>query len=230
MTSFQPAPPAPPGDMRIQIGTNGVTVLGQGDAETTAALTVQAQMLKARVASLTKEIEAVKAEMNAPGSAPLMPSNQLRLTGLEGRRADAEEALERVENQLAGVGAQPTFTEIGVPPELPGIPFDPNLSSAQEKIFIAALAAIVCIGMPIAIAVARLIWKRTTTRPESGANPDDARRLERVEQAVDTIAVEMERMSEGQRYVTKLLAERAERGGEPVAVPLARSADELGRR
>ncbi|WP_353269511.1 hypothetical protein, partial [Gemmatimonas sp.] len=73
MTRAQPSPPpAPPSDMRIQIGTNGVTVLGQGDAETTAALTVQAQMLKARVASLTKEIEAVKAEMNAPGSAPLL--------------------------------------------------------------------------------------------------------------------------------------------------------------
>jgi hypothetical protein len=191
---------------------------------------MQIQMLKARIASLTKDIEAVKAEMNALGAAPLMPSNQLRLTGLEGRRADAEEALERVENELAGVGVRPTFTEIGVPPELPGISFDPNLSSAQDKIFIAALAAIVCIGMPIAVAMARLIWKRTTTRTSAGTTPEDARRLERVEQAVDTIAVEMERMSEGQRYVAKLLAERAERGGEPVPVPLARSVDEPGRR
>ena len=33
-------------------------------------------------------------------------------------------------------------------------------------------------------------------------------RLERIEQAVDTIAVEMERIGEGQRFVTKLLAER----------------------
>lgn len=231
MTSFQPAPPpALPGDMQIQIGSNGLAVVRQGDAEATAALTVQAQMLKTRIATLTKDIEAVKAEMNAPGSAPLLPSNQLRLTGLEGRRSDAEEALERVENQLAGVGTSTTFTEIGVPPELPGIPFDPNLSSAQEKIFIAVVAAIVCIGMPIAVAMARLIWKRTTTRPASGATTDDAQRLERVEHAVDTIALEMERMSEGQRYVTKLLAERAERGGEPVAVQLARSADESMRR
>ncbi|MDB4898384.1 MAG: hypothetical protein JWN53_192 [Gemmatimonadetes bacterium] len=34
-------------------------------------------------------------------------------------------------------------------------------------------------------------------------------RLERIEQAVDAIAVEMERVSEGQRFTTKLLAERA---------------------
>jgi hypothetical protein len=34
-------------------------------------------------------------------------------------------------------------------------------------------------------------------------------RLERVEQAVESIAIEMERVSEGQRFVTKLLVERA---------------------
>ena len=33
-------------------------------------------------------------------------------------------------------------------------------------------------------------------------------RLERIEQAVDAIAIEMERIGEGQRFVTKLLAER----------------------
>ena len=33
-------------------------------------------------------------------------------------------------------------------------------------------------------------------------------RLERLEQAVDAIAVEMERVGEGQRFMTKLLAER----------------------
>jgi hypothetical protein len=35
-------------------------------------------------------------------------------------------------------------------------------------------------------------------------------RLERVEQAVEAIAVEIERVSEGQRYVTKLLSARAQ--------------------
>ena len=39
------------------------------------------------------------------------------------------------------------------------------------------------------------------------------RRLERIEQAIETIAVEVERMGEGQRFVTKLLAAR-----EPTAL------------
>jgi hypothetical protein len=34
-------------------------------------------------------------------------------------------------------------------------------------------------------------------------------RFERMEQAVESIAIEMERVSEGQRFVTKLLSERA---------------------
>jgi hypothetical protein len=34
-------------------------------------------------------------------------------------------------------------------------------------------------------------------------------RLERIEQAVDAIAIEVERISEGQRFTTKLLADRA---------------------
>ena len=39
-------------------------------------------------------------------------------------------------------------------------------------------------------------------------SPDVQDRMSRIEQAVDTIAIEVERMSEGQRFTTKLLAER----------------------
>jgi hypothetical protein len=41
---------------------------------------------------------------------------------------------------------------------------------------------------------------------------ETAQRLERLESAVDTIAVEIERISEGQRFVTKLLSEGQARG------------------
>ena len=36
-------------------------------------------------------------------------------------------------------------------------------------------------------------------------------RLERIEQAIEAIAVEVERISEGQRFTTRLLSERADR-------------------
>jgi hypothetical protein len=46
------------------------------------------------------------------------------------------------------------------------------------------------------------------TLPSEIATTIDAR-LERLERAVDTIAIEMERLGEGQRFTTRLLAERA---------------------
>ena len=59
---------------------------------------------------------------------------------------------------------------------------------------------------PIAKAHARRI-ERSGGEPRM--LPDDvAARLERMEQAIDSIAVEVERISEGQRFTTRLLSER----------------------
>ena len=41
------------------------------------------------------------------------------------------------------------------------------------------------------------------------SSSDTAQRLDRIEQAIEAMAVEVERISEGQRFVTKLLSERA---------------------
>lgn len=38
--------------------------------------------------------------------------------------------------------------------------------------------------------------------------PETAERLERIERAVEAIAIEVERISEGQRFVTQLMSER----------------------
>jgi hypothetical protein len=69
---------------------------------------------------------------------------------------------------------------------------------------------VIAIGFPLARAYAKKI--------ERGNDParvpsDVSARLERMEQAIDSIAVEVERISEGQRFTTKLLAERS---GAPV--------------
>lgn len=53
---------------------------------------------------------------------------------------------------------------------------------------------------------ARILWNRTAPRLP-GARVDDDR-FHRLEEAVDTIAVEIERISEAQRFAAKLLLER----------------------
>jgi hypothetical protein len=68
-----------------------------------------------------------------------------------------------------------------------------------------ATMPIMAIGIPIARAYAKKVERgQTAERIPS----DVTARLERMEQAIDSIAVEVERISEGQRFTTKLLAER----------------------
>ena len=60
--------------------------------------------------------------------------------------------------------------------------------------------------VPIVLAYTRRIWKRGgRVQP---ANVEDSERLLRMEQAIESIALEVERIGEGQRFTTKLLAER----------------------
>lgn len=55
-----------------------------------------------------------------------------------------------------------------------------------------------------------LAWMRHRAKPSVGSAELKAisDRLERMEQAIDAMAVETERISEGQRFTTKLLSER----------------------
>jgi hypothetical protein len=73
---------------------------------------------------------------------------------------------------------------------------------------IAFFATIVVIAtvVPIVRALIRR-WEREPALPPSTAGSDV--RLERIEQAIEAMALEVERISEGQRFTAKLLAERS---------------------
>jgi hypothetical protein len=55
-------------------------------------------------------------------------------------------------------------------------------------------------------------WGRRIDKGDAphGVSADVTARLERIERAVESVAVEVERISEGQRFVTKVLADRGE--------------------
>jgi hypothetical protein len=72
---------------------------------------------------------------------------------------------------------------------------------------------ITAIGVPIARAIARRIEGSVRGGWQPAPLPNDiGARLERMEQAIDAIAVEVERIAEGQRFTSKLLASRADLG------------------
>lgn len=70
--------------------------------------------------------------------------------------------------------------------------------------FFATVVAI-AVGIPLVRAYSRRM-DRQAVAPHVPA--ELAERLERMEQAIDSIAVEVERISEGQRFTTKLLSDR----------------------
>jgi hypothetical protein len=81
-------------------------------------------------------------------------------------------------------------------------------------VVVMSTASFVMIGL-----VTRILWRKGSPRPRGLAEPRDEERMQRLETAVDTIAIEVERISEAQRFMVGLLSEslparRAERVGE----------------
>jgi hypothetical protein len=67
---------------------------------------------------------------------------------------------------------------------------------------------VIFVVFPIVLAFARMIWKRGSAPPATRGAVDSTDRLIQMQQSIDAMAVEVERISENQRYLTRLLAER----------------------
>ena len=83
-------------------------------------------------------------------------------------------------------------------------PSPPREEFNDSWIVVPVVMTIVFVLFPLMLRKAWRIWKST---PVARAEPTENARLERIEQAVDAIAIEVERVSEGQRFVTKLLSD-----------------------
>lgn len=103
-----------------------------------------------------------------------------------------------------------------------GFPVIPQ--QAVEIVSIVGMTLVLCVvGFPIARAIARWMDRRGTPAQSS---PEMNSRLHAIEQAVESIAVEVERISEGQRFTTRVLSERTH---EPVNDFMAREREAMHR-
>ena len=69
-------------------------------------------------------------------------------------------------------------------------------------VIVMSTASFVVIGLGT-----RALWNRGSTKRVTPRTPVDDARMERLETAVDTIAIEVERISEAQRFMVGLLSE-----------------------
>jgi hypothetical protein len=88
-------------------------------------------------------------------------------------------------------------------------------ASEAEAMLAIGLTLVFVVALPLAIAYARRLWKKHSVTVS--LSPELTTRLDSIERAVDATAVEVERIGEGQRFVTQLLAAR--QSAEPAALP-----------
>ncbi len=100
---------------------------------------------------------------------------------------------------------------VPMPPGIPQIPFEAVIIAKSFFTMIAVIA----IGIPLVRALSRRFLAPPTAAPLLSG--DIITRLERIEQAVDAMSIEVERISENQRYATKLLTEA--KPGPPGTLP-----------
>jgi hypothetical protein len=113
------------------------------------------------------------------------------------------------------------------PPRSDPEPWD---RTPPESVVIVAIVFTFLFLMTAVISIARAVGRRAAAG--AGAQqlpPDLGARMARIEQAVEAVAIEVERVSEGQRYSARLLTERLPRGaaggqGAELAAPAAPAA------
>lgn len=97
---------------------------------------------------------------------------------------------------------------------------DPATIAVFIPIVALVMAGFVAVFAPLARAHARLQDRRG---PEIPAQV--SARLERIEQSIEAIAIEVERITEGQRFTTKLLTERSAAPAQHGPAPAVASAN-----
>jgi len=136
-------------------------------------------------------------------------------TGLEDRVKILDQRLIQLESDLATTGRQLA----GAPADLvqfsERVQQPPNSSGGDWDEGMAAGSFMTLFGVAVIYGISR--WRRRKNprgRKDKNELPSDsAQRLERLEQGMEAIAIEIERVSEGQRFVTKLLSEQPQRVG-----------------
>lgn len=130
--------------------------------------------------------------------------NQAISEAQDGQQGNAREsirdAIEEVKAELAQARAEGRSVTIQ-PQWDPENVIPPQAVDISVAFFV--MVAFIIVGLPIARAWAR----RMDRRGETASASEIAPRLDRIEQAVEAIAIEVERVSEGQRYTTKAISE-----------------------
>ena len=208
----QPAPPAPPAPH-------------PGSQDELHALAMKRSELQAQLEALTDRREEIADQLHGaetqarPGILARLQVLDERITKLEAEVLQTDDAITAgLSTGLVMPPTEQTGSLLEEPPE------PPRFGDEARDIMVAEGLAFLLLG----IVLYQLGWRRAR-RKFAGATPNDSGRMDQLQNAVDAIALEIERISEGQRYVTKRLNEGTAPAepigvGQEEAVPARRKA------
>jgi hypothetical protein len=167
------------------------------------------------------EVNALKAQRNELSNQLISAANrrhelatQLRSAapgadriGLEQRIGVLDKRIVQLESDIASTGRQLSSAPLDV---IGSAKAAENAGDIPDNVAALSGAFIGVVLFPLTIVLARNLWKRGTRMskaPLPQLAGDSDQRLERLEQGMDAIAIEIERVAEGQRFVTRLLSE-----------------------
>lgn len=215
-----PAPPAPPGNLPVvleqpsvvveQIGLEALgnnqysPVQAQRSYEAARAarseLRDQLDRLEDQRGDLIRDVNRYQ-DSDGNGDAPqVMEGLNARIEALDARITELDAQIAQADQVVAQAAAVPGAVVQPAPrPQSNDIP--------EEVVGIVAIISIFVL-FPLTIAYARRLWKRGATVVAPVPKEVEAT-LSHLGNAVDSIALEVERIGEGQRFITKVMAEDA---------------------
>jgi hypothetical protein len=168
------------------------------------ALSVQRDLLGDQLRGLERSRSNVAGELRRGNLSDVDRS------GLEQRLASLDQQIAQVSINIresdAAVAQAAAIPGAVVPP-----PPSPPRDRAPEVIML-GLVVTALLLLPLVLAQARRIWRKQAVRIE--LTPELQQRLGAMEQGIDAIALEVERIGEGQRFVSQLLSGRQQQAIE----------------
>jgi hypothetical protein len=208
MLLLQPAsaPPAPASAPVLQQPVGVTTGLDAAPVSLKPLTSADVEALKAKRSELSRQLTSVQSRRDDV-SKELLRTSGSGAKGLEQRLGVMDERLVQLERDIAANGRELARApgEL-VSEEATAERYGPFSSGQLTAI---SIVSIVMVWGPLAWAAARMMLKRSNQPKPSPQLLEGAARLERIEQAVDAMSIEIERISEGQRFVTQLMSSKA---------------------
>lgn len=197
-------PPSTPVIVQVP---DGPSLLSGGDpSEVYEAFRAQRSELRDQLQTLESQRRGLTRQLQE------IPAGDAARTGIETRITQTDQRISNVERLISEADAA-----VARSAAVPGAVVDRNSlpsTSVPEEVFVLTGVFMFIVILPLTIAYARRIWRRGAATVAS-IPQEIYERFNRLDQAVDSVAIEVERIGEGQRFLTKLQTDQKALGAGP---------------